>query len=838
MIEFYKAGTTEFEGGEILNEAYEAKIIHERNGRFDLEFKIPIQEVKFEMHDIFLAHVPYMGKQGFYLTDIKKKLNHIIIYAKHLFFMIDKNVTNDLHTLTNGDTGQLVMDKFQSSLQIPTQFNFTSDITDRHIFNKPSYNNALEVLTEGKHSILGQWEGVLVMDNFDIKLKKRWGRDTEYLIAKRKNISDLEIRDIGDNITTRLFLKKELEDKSIITAVIDSPLIDEYPQVYGEVRETSDQSIESVEDLIIHGENIFRTQRIDLPTESFEFEVTEDVKDYEFTIDDTALIYYSDYDIYKRVLISSYEYDPIEKKYLKINFGERPKSMSQQVAEKVDKEYIKPTINSLDEIIAGIIEGLDDPTGGVIQFTEDAEGNIIEMLILDNENRELAKDVWRFNIQGLSHSSNGINGDFDIAMTQDGKFVADFIATGTLNAALIKAGILHSLEGNTWIDMETGHFKLGGIEYNESGFSIKLSSGESVEDAINKSSIIKSDEEPENPDLNTIWLQGDVLYKWNGEEWEDIGKSSQPIFDAIEENELMIKQFDDRIEQTISKDVFEEYRDGTTARIEEVEQSFTQTAEEWDLRFSRTTGFNKLKNSVGFSTTVIPETLYEDERIEIDYWETSGTATTIQSSDLEALGSGSAFILEGTMEQIVPVQAGEKYTVSLKVKNEEVGTNANLNLTVVDIFGEYDQVINDSEWTSVSEDEDFIDVKLTFTAEANRILINLDSNSVPVMITNIMLNDGEYAHTWTPYPKELYTTNFKSDERGFRVIQLESGREVGYTEMTPFEFAGYYDGEKVFKMNKEIFEMTNAKVEKEIQIGNHRFVAMSNGIGIVPTIDE
>lgn len=39
---------------------------------------------------------------------------------------------------------------------------------------------------------------------------------------------------------------------------------------------------------------------------------------------------------------------------------------------------------------------------------------------------------------GLGFSPNGINGDFETAITQDGSIVADFITTGKLNTSVIE----------------------------------------------------------------------------------------------------------------------------------------------------------------------------------------------------------------------------------------------------------------------------------------------------------------------------------------------------------------------------------------------------------------
>ena len=40
----------------------------------------------------------------------------------------------------------------------------------------------------------------------------------------------------------------------------------------------------------------------------------------------------------------------------------------------------------------------------------------------------------------IRYSSNGVNGPYEIAMTKDGRIVADFITTGVLNGNLIRGG--------------------------------------------------------------------------------------------------------------------------------------------------------------------------------------------------------------------------------------------------------------------------------------------------------------------------------------------------------------------------------------------------------------
>lgn len=70
-----------------------------------------------------------------------------------------------------------------------------------------------------------------------------------------------------------------------------------------------------------------------------------------------------------------------------------------------------------------------------------------ELFISDNEDIDKAKHIWRWNINGLGYSSHGIDGPYGLAITMNGKIVADFITTGTMSADRINGGTL-TLGGN------------------------------------------------------------------------------------------------------------------------------------------------------------------------------------------------------------------------------------------------------------------------------------------------------------------------------------------------------------------------------------------------------
>ena len=84
---------------------------------------------------------------------------------------------------------------------------------------------------------------------------------------------------------------------------------------------------------------------------------------------------------------------------------------------------------ALDNSIGKAFGGL----GGYVYLKPNSAGFPEEILIMDSPDIAQAVNVWRFNKDGLAHSSNGYNGSYsDIALTQDGEINANLITVGTL----------------------------------------------------------------------------------------------------------------------------------------------------------------------------------------------------------------------------------------------------------------------------------------------------------------------------------------------------------------------------------------------------------------------
>ena len=92
-------------------------------------------------------------------------------------------------------------------------FSFNSDIQDRRTFNTTETETLYSVLLDGKHSIVGTWEGELVRDNFALTVKKSRGENRGVVITTHKNLKDYQRTRNSQNVVTRIHAKSTLSLK-------------------------------------------------------------------------------------------------------------------------------------------------------------------------------------------------------------------------------------------------------------------------------------------------------------------------------------------------------------------------------------------------------------------------------------------------------------------------------------------------------------------------------------------------------------------------------------------------------------------------------------------------
>lgn len=172
---------------------------------------------------------------------------------------------------------------------------------------------------------------------------------------------------------------------------------------------------------------------------------------------DTVSIYFEPLNIAVTAKCIETVWDVIEERYISTSFGDASANIADTIvaAQKAINE--KPSTTVMQQAIDQATELITGNLGGyVVLHDSNGDGKPDEILIMDDPDIAQAVKVWRWNQAGLGYSSTGYAGPYGLAMTANGEIVADFITAGTLNADLIKAGVIEDAAGNSTIDMSNG----------------------------------------------------------------------------------------------------------------------------------------------------------------------------------------------------------------------------------------------------------------------------------------------------------------------------------------------------------------------------------------------
>ena len=377
--------TDNYKDGFPLSKAYDDTIYQKGNGEYYLKFRFPVDRFGVWKHltcETILKADDTRGLQLFKIKKINKINGYIRVYCKHI--SDDLNYIGvDKLSVTNA-TGRRVMETLAGSTTEQHNFIFNSDIATMHTLNL-SNTTAGKILSKDKHSIIGQWGGELVRDNFLVDLKARAGVDTEILFMNKKNVKNLDNAISTENLTTRLKLSVEKEHegkKQTITATVDSPNINAYPRIYTNYLKITNTDITTQEELIEYGKKYFRDKLVDFPTDNLTVNVI-DKNQEQVRLFDTVWFRNVDFNIDKRLKVVAYEYSPMAKRYKKISFGalkvsnlSQIKSLSQledKIEEKVNESFVDAfkIQKNLSELLKLDRKGIEDK---LVELEEKSKG--------------------------------------------------------------------------------------------------------------------------------------------------------------------------------------------------------------------------------------------------------------------------------------------------------------------------------------------------------------------------------------------------------------------------------------------------------------------------------
>ncbi|HFH1456529.1 TPA: phage tail spike protein, partial [Streptococcus pneumoniae] len=337
------------EGNTPLNEAYNDEIVHLGNNTYQLTFRFPTSDTKWELlkEETFLTADDLHGEQDFYIFEVEKQQGYIQVYANQVISLLNNYIVSSIEV--DRVSGTRVLSAFAGSITRANPFSFFSDIDDRHTLNIKD-KNAMEVLVKGKHSILGQWGGDMVRNGYNLRLLKNGGSENESLFMYKKNLSSYQHKTSTKSLKTRITFKTTVkgEGENAVDhdymVVIDSPLLGNYSQIYEDVVEVNDQDVTDEASLIEYGKQYFRTSMCDMLEDNLEISVVGQ-SDVAVQMFDVVSFYHEWYGLDVRKKITKYTYSPMAKLLKSIGFGTFQSSLANAIGGIVNDAVLNESRN-------------------------------------------------------------------------------------------------------------------------------------------------------------------------------------------------------------------------------------------------------------------------------------------------------------------------------------------------------------------------------------------------------------------------------------------------------------------------------------------------------------
>ena len=314
--------------GEPLHEATSAIVKETMNSDFTLTVKYPISDsgiYQLIQEDMLIkAPIPVLGAQLFRIKKPVEHNDHLEITAYHISDDVMQRSITPM-SVTSQSCGMALSRMVQNTKTTLGDFSFNSDIQDRRTFNTTETQTLYSVLLDGKHSIVGTWEGELVRDNFAITVKKSRGENRGVVITTHKNLKDYQRTRNSQNVVTRIHAKSTFkpegsEKETTIRVTVDSPLINSYP--YINEKEYENNNTKTVEELKKWAQSKFSNEGIDKVSDAIKIEAYE-LDGQVVHMGDTVNLksWKHNVDAFKKAI--AYEFDALKEEYISLTFDDK-----------------------------------------------------------------------------------------------------------------------------------------------------------------------------------------------------------------------------------------------------------------------------------------------------------------------------------------------------------------------------------------------------------------------------------------------------------------------------------------------------------------------------------
>lgn len=461
--------TFETNGLGVLSDTISCQVVEERNGIFEITLEYPLTGIRYQeikqRRIIFVKPNPYEDPQPFRIYRITKPLSgKITVYAQHISYDLSGVPVSPFSS--SSVTGALSGLKTNAAVTNP--FSFWTDKTSTGDFAVTAPTSTRTLLGGSDGSILDVFGGEYKFDRWTVRLYNNRGKNSGVSIRYGKNLMDLQQDENISNVVTGIYpywLSSEGELTELPEKIVNAPGTYDFTRISAIDFSGDFEEAPTEEQLRDRANDYISSNNVGVPTVSItvEFQPLEQTEEYKdiallerVNLCDTVNVEYSELGVSATAKCVKTTYDALKDKYISIELGDAKTNIADTIIQQQQEINEKPSVSFLEQAVINATNWITGNKGGYVIFQRNADGQPYEILIMDTPDINTATKVWRWNNGGLGYSSNGYEGPFATAITQDGAIVANFITTGTLQANLIKSGIIQSRDGRAYFNLDTG----------------------------------------------------------------------------------------------------------------------------------------------------------------------------------------------------------------------------------------------------------------------------------------------------------------------------------------------------------------------------------------------
>lgn len=462
-----------------LSDAISCKVEEERNGIYELEMQYPMSGQHYS--DIVIRNIivakpsANASLQAFRIYKVSRPINgKVTVYAQHISYDLTKNTCMPFSVSASSSACNTVLQGLKSNAVESCPFTFWTDVTTVASYSQIIPASIRQRLGGIEGSVLDQFGGEYEWDNYAVKLHRQRGAERDITLRYGKNITDIQQEEnIGETVTGVVPYwinadgtdSRTLPEKAVYSSYasaysthLTAPL--DLSQQWEE--KPTEVQLRTAAQVYVNRSG-FGIPKVSVQVSFVNLADTEEYKDIlpleNVNLCDIIKVQFEKLGIDTTAEIVKTTYDVLKEKYISVEIGELRSNFASTINQ-LDADTALAISNTGKTVFAQAGSAAQDAvnnatawltgSNGYVVAIKNTDGSWKELLFMDTNDVQTARNVLRMNENGIGFSRNGVGGPYTNAWTIDGNLVADFITTGLLKSA----------SGENYWDLDTGEFCL------------------------------------------------------------------------------------------------------------------------------------------------------------------------------------------------------------------------------------------------------------------------------------------------------------------------------------------------------------------------------------------